>query len=588
MEKRSKILEVPVLIVGAGPAGLTAALLLRKYGIDALTINRYGWTANTPRAHYQNQRSIEILRELGLQDEVVSAGLPEDLARYGVWTQTLAGEEFARIPTYMAARKNEYHRASPCPSSNISQHILEPIMAEAAMERMAAIRWQHEFVDLTQDADGVTVTVRDRVEDRAYQVRARYVIGADGARSKVAESVGITHDGRANWGAAVNVWFKADLGKYCQHRPGILFWTNEPGVDFWVGSGGFINVRPWNEWVLSFMYDPLQGQPDISESAMVARIRKLVGDPGLDVRVLSTSPWQMNALVAKRMSEQRVFLVGDAAHRHPPSGGLGSNTSMQDSYNLAWKLKAVVEGWAGPAILESYGQERHPVAAQVVERSMKNIELFMEVAAAMGFSGGQTSEQGWAAYAELAQSTEQASAKRQNLRKVLDRQQYHFAAHGLELGVRYERGALVAEPHGDSSVPEADPLLTYVPSTVPGAYLPHAWVEADSRRASTLDLCKSGELTLITGHGGADWALAAQALRERLGVPVSTVSIGLRLDWRDVDEDWAALRGVGDEGCVLVRPDRVVAWRSKGRVADPEQVLESVFREVLALQESTD
>ncbi|MBB3177994.1 FAD-dependent monooxygenase [Variovorax sp. Sphag1AA] len=575
-------IEVPVLVVGAGPAGLTAALALRQYGVDAVVVNRHGWTANTPRAHYQNQRAIEILRELGLEQQVVAAGMPEALARNVVWAETLAGVEYARVPTYMAARTDAYRRASPCPSVNVAQHLMEPILARAAMERGAKIRWGHEFTGLTQDASGVVARILDRAEERSYAIRAQYVIGADGARSKVAEALGVAHEGPAGWGAAVNVWFRADLARYCAHRPGILYWTNRPGADFWVGSGGFINVQPWNEWVLSFMYDPAHGQPDLSNEAMATRVRTLVGDADLKVEVLAVSPWQMNAQVAQRMTSGRVFLAGDAAHRHPPSGALGSNTSMQDGYNLAWKLAAVLRGEAGEGLLASYEDERLPVARAIVSRSMQNIEIFQEVAAAIGFAHGQSEEAGWGAHAELAAS----AAKREALRTALERQQHHFGAHGFELNVRYEKGALVDDGSVDARA-EIDTAIHHVPSTRPGAHLPHAWLArgpgAHSEQRSTLDICRLGRWTLLVGHDGAAWREAARRVADALAVALDVAGIGIGLDWRDVNDDWCALRGTGDDGCLLVRPDKVVAWRSVAMPTDPFEALQRVLRQLLCL-----
>ncbi|WP_353193456.1 FAD-dependent monooxygenase [Pandoraea pnomenusa] len=569
MKMTEELLEVPVLIVGAGPAGLTMALLLRQYGIEALTINRYAWTANTPRAHYQNQRSIEILRELGLEAEVGAQGMPTELAQHVVWTETLAGVEFARIPTYMKTRQDAFRKASPCRSVNIAQSLLEPIMASAAMARGAAIRWNHELIDVQQDADGVTALIEDRTDARRYRVRCQYLVGADGARSRVAEAVGIAHTGQAGWGAAVNVWFKADLTRYCAHRPGFLYWTNRPGVDFWVGSGGFVNVKPWNEWVMSFMYDPAHGAPDLSVDAMSARVRALVGDDDLAVEILSVNPWQMNALVADRMRAGRVFIAGDAVHRHPPSGGLGSNTSMQDAYNLAWKLAAVLRSDAGEALLDSYEAERLPVAQKVVQRSMQNIDYFIQVARALGFEEGQSPEQGWRRYQALHEDSADGAQRRATLREALALQQYHFCAHGTELNTRYDNGALAPEassaPSG-SEEPAVDAELHYLPSTRPGASLPHTWVAQGAAHASTLDLCRPGRLTLLCGHGHARWREAAAQVAQCVGVPVDVVAIGVGLDWRDIDDDWHDLRQFEDGGCVLVRPDKVVAWRSQTTV----------------------
>ena len=585
METSETMLEVPVLIVGTGPAGLTAALLLRQYGIEALTINRYGWTANTPRAHYQNQRSIEILRELGIEAEVAAAGMPPELTQSVVWTETLAGTEFARIPMYVSARVDAYRRASPCESSNIAQSILEPIMAQAAMARGVNIRWKHEFIELTQDDAGVIANIEDTVDGRRYKVRAQYVIGADGARSRVADSLGIRHHGRAGWGAAVNVWFKADLTKYCAHRPGILYWTNRPGIDFWLGSGCFINVRPWNEWVMSFMYDPSQGEPDLSAATMIERVRTLVGDLNLAVEVLATNPWQMNALVAESVRVDRVFLVGDAVHRHPPSGGLGSNTSMQDAYNLAWKLTAVLKGEAGDGLLDSYEPERLPVGRKIVERSMQNIEYFVEVAKALGFRPGQTAEEGWSAWEQLGEPTNEGAQRREALSAALELQQYHFAAHGTELNTCYSEGALVASTADAeyTHVGDIDQELHYVPTTRAGAHLPHAWLSRGQECVSTLDICSPGRFTLLVGHVSDAWRVAAASATVATGVPLDVVGIGIGLEWRDVDDNWRALRECGDDGCLLVRPDKVVAWRSRGAVSDPARELERVIRSVLAL-----
>jgi len=578
--------RVPVLIVGAGPAGLTASLLLRQLGVEALTVTRYGWTANSPRAHYQNQRSIEILRELGLEEEVMACGLPEHLFRNVVWASSLNGAEFARLPTYMAARRDDYLGASPCGSSNIPQHLLEPIMARAAMQRGAAIRWNQELLDLSQDAEGVTALMRDRISGREYRIHAQYVIGADGARSRVVEALGIGLQGPQGWAAAVNVWFRADLARYCEHRPGVLYWINRPGNDFWVGSGAFVNVRPWNEWVLSFMYAPDQGLPDLSPEALSARIRGLVGDERLAVEVLSSSPWQMNAQVAERMALGRVFIAGDAAHRHPPSGGLGSNTSMQDAYNLAWKLKLVLDGQAAPALLDSYDVERRPVAQQVVARSMQSVQELGAVAAAIGFSPQQSEEEGWQAYAELSEPGPKGKAKRQALREAIALQQYHFCAHGVELGVRYREGALLADPALDEGQPARDPQIHYQPLAHPGCHLPHAWLEKDGRRLSTLDITGNGRFVLLLGHDAWAWEQAAAAVREALGVPLAVARLGVGLDYADVLGQWTALSGIEDDGCLLVRPDKVIAWRCASLPRDPRADLRNALAQILGLTPS--
>ena len=576
-------LEVPVLVVGAGPAGLTATLLLRQLGVQALTVTRFRWTANTPRAHYQNQRAIEVMRELGLESEVIERGTSDDLMRNYVWASSLAGVEFARLPTYMASRRDEYAEASPCRSSNIPQHILEPILARAAMERGASIRWYHEFIGMEEDAEGITAEVLDRSTGKTLRIRAKYLIGADGGRSKVAELAGIPFTGPSGFATAVNVWFRADLSPYCAYRPGVLYIINRPGNKFWNGSGIFVIVRPWNEWVLSFMYDPAHGTPDTSEAAMIEKVRDLTGDPQLDVTILAASQWQMNAQVADSMIAGRVFLAGDAAHRHPPTNGLGSNTSIQDAYNLAWKLKLVLDGTAGSDLLASYNLERRPVAQQVIDRSMQSIQELVAIAAAIGFSGEQTEEEGWQAYAEVSEPNAAGRAKREALRKAIDLQQYHMCSHGVELGFRYGEGALEAEP--DSiAVRDSwrDRQLVYEPSTAPGAHLPHAWLEHGGKSCSTLDIAGYDSFLLIVGHEGAAWKQAAERASKHFGVSLITAGIGFGLDYLDVTGRWQTLREISDGGCLLVRPDKFIAWRSMDMPADPQHALAEVLGHILA------
>lgn len=582
LESQAFDLRVPVLVVGAGPAGLAATLLLQRYGVKALTVTRYGWTANSPRAHYQNQRTLEILRELGLEQEVMATGTPDELMQNFVWASSLAGTEFARLPHYSVSRRDEYWRASPCRSSNIAQHLLEPILARAAMARGAAMRWNHELLDLAQDADGVTARIRDRVTDRVLVVRAQYVIGADGARSRVAEAAGITHTGTAGWAAAINVWFRADLTRYCAHRPGILYSINRPGGNFWIGSGIFVNVRPWTEWILSFMYDPKHGEPDLRKDVLLGRVRDLVGDSKLDVELMGSYTWQMNAQVADRMSAGRVFIAGDAAHRHPPTNALGSNTSIQDAYNLVWKLKYALEGFADPALLDTYNLERQPVAQQVIDRSMQSVTEHGSVAAAIGFTSEQTEEEGWAAYQELSLPDETGRKKREALAQAVEMLQYQCCTHGVELGVRYGEGAMVAE---EDSIEQRDNWrerqLVYTPSTAPGAYLPHAWLERDGKAFSTLDIVGGGRFTLIVGHESAAWLSAVQQISLQRSLHVTVCSIGAGLMYADVWLHWRRLCEIDDGGCLLVRPDKVVAWRSKSMPANAEEALLTALREVL-------
>jgi len=583
-QNTSHVIEVPVLIVGGGPSGLTASLLLSRYGIRNLLVNKYRWTANSPRAHITNQRTMEVFRDAGVEAQVVAAASPHELMANNVWATSFSGQELGRLLTWGNAieRKSDYELASPSAMCNIPQHLMEPILANEALRAGSEMRFNNELLDFTQDGEGVTARILDRGTGREFTVRTQYMIGADGARSRVMELLGIPLEGEMGLGCAVNVWLRADLRRYCESRPGVLYWMVQPGNDYWVGSGTFICVRPWNEWVMLFMYDPAQGEPDLSEAAVIERARRVIGDADIPVEILATSKWQINHVVAQRYAEGRVFCCGDAVHRHPPANGLGINTSVQDAYNLAWKLALVLKGQAGPGLLDSYCAERQPVGRQVVDRAMESVRNMLPISNALGFKPGQSEAEGWNSLHELSADSPLGRERRAALEKAIQLQHYQFSCHGVELGQRYSSGAVLADGSEEPAYTR-DRELYYHPTTWPGAHLPHAWLhDTAGRKLSTLDLCGQGRLTLLTGHGGDAWCRAAEMLARELGIDLVVRRIGLGLDYEDSYGDWARLREIDEDGCLLVRPDQHVAWRSQGAAADAEAVLLGAVRAVLA------
>ncbi|MEU0600002.1 FAD-dependent monooxygenase [Streptomyces sp. NPDC006393] len=576
------VVETDVLVVGAGPAGLTASALLARRGVDAVTVTKYPTTAHTPRAHITNQRAMEVYRDLGIEDRIRTVAVPRDAMGDNVWATSFAGQELARMKAWGtgARRKADYEAASPCEMHNVGQHLLEPVILDAALSHGADIRFSTELVDITQDDDAVYGTVRDRKTGENYTIKARYAIGSDGGRSTVAERLGFPMEGETGLGHAVNVWLEADLTEYRAHRPGTLFFTIQPGKDFWLGSGTYVCIEPWTEWVLIVVYDPAVEQIDLSEEAMLARVHATIGDPSVEVRIKDVSQWQMNHVIATEYRKGRVFLAGDAAHRHPPANGLGSNTSVQDSYNLAWKIALAVQGKAGDRLLDSYHAERHPVGRQVIDRALKSVGLVARIPSVLGVRSGQTDEEGKAALAEFFSPGEEGRKRRRRLEEVLEENNHHFNAHGVELGQRYRSGAVVGDGTDEPSYTR-DPELYYHPTTHPGACLPHAWLEHEGRRISTLDLAGGDRFALITGIGGEPWLRAAEEISAELGVEIAGRPVGRRLTYDDVYGDWGRLREVDEDGCLLVRPDRHIAWRSQDLVRDPVRSLRQVMRQVL-------
>ena len=217
--------EADVLVVGAGPAGLSASALLARYGVSAITVTKYASTANSPRAHITNQRTGEVLRDLGIEERVRAFATPSKLMGNNVWAASFAGQEIARLMTWGSgpARRADYDNASPSAMMNAPQHLLEPVLLDAARSHGADIRFSTELVSITQDDNAVHAVVRERESGQEYAIAARYAIGADGGRSTVAAQLGFPMQGQMGLGASVNVWLEADLTKYTAHRPGVLY-----------------------------------------------------------------------------------------------------------------------------------------------------------------------------------------------------------------------------------------------------------------------------------------------------------------------------------------------------------------------------
>jgi 2,4-dichlorophenol 6-monooxygenase len=450
---------------------------------------------------------------------------------------------------------------------DLPQTYLEPILVNNAAARGAKVRFDTEFLSFTQDEHGVTALLRDRVRGDEFTVRARYLVGADGGRSAVAEQLGLPFEGQMAKAGSMNIVFKADLARYCAHRPSVLYWVLQPGAETGgIGMGLVRMVRPWNEWLLVWGYDIEQPPPEVDEESARQIVRDLIGDPDLPVEITSTSLWTVNHSYASAYGSGRVFCAGDAVHRHPPSNGLGSNTSVQDAYNLAWKLAMVVRGEAGPELLETYSAERAPVGRQIVERANLSRDQFGPIFEVLGIGGGADHEAIAEGLDAISAPTPEGAKKRRLLEEAIQLKNYEFNAHGVEMNQRYTSSAVIPDD-GPAEVWEQDRELVHQPSTRPGAKLPHAWlVDGQGERLSTLDVVGGGTFTVLTGLSGDVWDAAATACQEALGVPLRVVRIGDD-NSRDAYGEWSRVGEIAEDGVLLVRPDGHVAWR---RATAPE------------------
>ncbi|WP_020673277.1 FAD-dependent monooxygenase [Amycolatopsis nigrescens] len=587
-------LDVPVLVVGGGGCGLATSVFLSDLGVDHLLVERRESTSVLPRAHYLNQRTMEIFRQHGIADEVYRGSAP--LANMGevVWRTSLAGDGFLdgrdlhRMDAFGGGgTAAPYAADSPCPSTNFPQHRLEPLLRRHAEERAPGrVLFHHVLEEFTQDETGVTALVTNRSTGETSTVRARYLVGADGGRS-IGKALGVTMAGEEG-GAfhVISVHFSADLSRWWPGDSVLItnFVSPDGGL---ISRYGMVALGPtWGlsctEWALHFHLPP-GTELDLGDDAMMARVRELLKLPNLELELHQVSHYWPEAVIADTFRDGRVFLAGDAAHRQPPATGLGLNSAIQDAHNLAWKLAAVLGGQAGDPLLESYQAERLPIAHRNVSWSMYTFRNHAVAHAGLGLFPGQPPEATRANFRALFSDTPMGETRRVRAKEVFATQRVEYQAHDIEIGFSYQDGAVL--PDG-SEPPPRDPMgYLYHPVTRPGHRLPHVWLTRDGERLSSHDLVgRHGGFVLITGAVEDSWAVAAKQVVDTFGVALTVVPIGTDpAGYQDAEGGWSAVKEVGDGGAVLVRPDNHVAWRSFTGGAQAGE-LNAAFQHILGVK----
>ena len=579
-------IKTDVLIVGTGPAGSSTAALLSSYGIDNVLINNYSWLAGTPRAHITNQRTMEVLRDLGkeVEAEAYLHATEQDLMGENIFCTSLAGEELGRMKSWgkHPNSRAEHLLSSPSFMNDLPQTFMEPLLYKTACSRGTQSRMSTQYLSHIEDDDGVLSTCLDKLSNKEIKIRSKYLVGADGGNSKVAENIDLPFEGKMGVGGSMNILFKADLSKYVAHRPSVLYWVLQPGADIGgIGMGLVRMIRPWNEWLIVWGYDINQPAPKVDKDFATKVARDLVGDPELEIDLLSVSTWTVNNMYAKKMSKGRVFCAGDATHRHPPSNGLGSNTSIQDGFNLAWKLAYVIKDKAGAELLDTYSIERSPIAKQIVTRANQSIAEFGPIFEALGLTDTQDPVKMKKNMDERKQNSPKAEKQRQALREAIAFKKYEFDAHGVEMNHRYKSNSVLT---GGDKEPEfkKDKELFYQPTTYPGARIPHAWVyDKTGVKHSLLDLCGKGNFSIFTGIGGEQWLKAAKNIEIQLGIKIQCNIIGPDQDFEDHAGEWSSIREISDSGLILVRPDQHICWRSKDMISNSSEKLMDVMKKIL-------
>jgi 2-polyprenyl-6-methoxyphenol hydroxylase-like FAD-dependent oxidoreductase len=528
--------HVPVLIVGAGAAGLATSALLAKHGVRSQLVEKRSEAFIYPKARNLSFRSLEILRGLGLADEVhaIAQGVSDMLSK-----PTLnSAEEHQAFD--VDAIFSPFKDLSPEPGGQYCpQSAFEPILLTHIRRHGSQARYNTELGSFEQDESGVTAIIRDRESGATEAVRADYLVAADGVHSPIRDALGATTSG---YGAlpiyVAFIYFRGPWLKFVpQLGGGDGIQVKNPDVE-----GIFLPVRD-DFGMFITTYFPGRGETADQFTAQHCRelLTKAIGEP-IDVEVIDVAPWQPYERVADQFQSGRVFLVGDSAHSMPPFKAGGANTAIQSAHNLAWKLAAVLNGTAGPALVTTYHTERHPVGRFNARQSLTGPSL---------------------AFLRLDDDRPQLPA---------DEEAPMFP---LLIGYQYRSAAVVS----DDPVP-ADPDAVSLVEELrgqPGTRVPHAWVVDGGKRVSTLDLLSPG-FTLFTGDHDAAWSDAAALASKALSVPIGLQRIGTALD---VDGSWAAATGLAPDGALLVRPDDFVAWRADKLPHSPETDLGRALCQIL-------
>ena len=525
---------IPVLVVGAGPVGLALAGDLARRGQAVTIIERGDGTIEQPRMDLVGVRTMEFCRRWGIVKNVEASAYNRALAQDNVYVTSLAGYELGRekLPSMNASKPPEQ---SPQKRERCPQDMFDPILRDWARSFPSVnVMYRHKLVEFTEHADHVIARVED-ADGTTVQLKARFLIGCDGASSRVAKAVAGDMEGTPVLSNTTNIIFRAPqlLSLHDKGEAYRFIIVNVEGT--WAT---IVAINGFDRWRMSIVHTPPEG---FSREAIEAAIRRAVG-LDFEFEILSVTGWTRRELVAQSYGAGRVFIAGDSAHVMSPTGGFGMNTGIGDAVDLSWKLDATLRGWGGPALLESYTPERRPVAAFNGRESSKNLARMLSPKPEP----------------TLCDDTAEAAALRTRVgADFAEAMRHEWFTVGVHLGYRYDDSP-ICWPDGTTGAPHE--VARYDQDSRAGARAPHVWLQ-DGR--STLDLFGGG-FVLLRFTADADAEPIAAALRER-GVPVEIV---------DLSCEPAAVAAYAVP-LVLVRPDGHVAWRGTSML-EPEKLADCV------------
>lgn len=592
MEERvTEARDTQVLIVGGGPVGLTLSILLSQLGVDHVLIERRDGRSKLPKAHYLNCRTMEIFAGMDCDTQVYGKGSPASCIQRVAWYTSFGGEDptdgikFMELDAFGGGSlANEYERSSASRSGNLPQKVLEPLLrSEADRRAPGCVLFEHELTRIAQDGDGVTAVVKHASGEAT--IRAAYCVAADGGRT-VGSQIGIELMGPPPFIKVAAMHFRADLSPWIQEDHAMLRFINRPLPDGSMAETGLVAMGPtrWDryseEWVLNVVVP--MGHPmaemEWSDDAGAELVRDVLKVPDLDLQMMSIGGWSIESVLADRYRQGRVLVAGDAAHRHPPTTGLGLNGGVADAHNLAWKLAAVLSGVADDRLLDTYEAERKPVAARNIEWAMLTAFNHLAAQSGWGVIPGAPPEHNVASFSAVFAPTEDGATRLSRLQEFLRTQRREYQAHDIEVGYHYSEGAAIVSD--GTAAPVRDPVGRETVRTArSGHRAPHAWFSRGGQQVGTHALLRPGVFVLLAEGGGDAWHAAADATATAFGVVIDVFVIGQDLD--DADGTWAEVRGHDASGAVLIRPDGHVGMRALTAPDDHRAVLDEALSTAL-------
>ena len=562
IKKSEDISELPVLIVGGSLVGLSVAMFLALHGIKSLIIEKHRGTAIHPRAGYFQLRTIEMLRQAGIEDKVIEAAHALYDPNGGMnAVETLSGREIAN---YIPDINQGIQDLTPVRRLFMPQQVLEPIIKDRAEELGTEFLYSHQVTEFSQNDAGASLRAVhiETGEEKIFQ--GKYLIACDGCRSPIRSKLGIEMNGYPVMSQSITVYFKADCSKALRGRNlGVIYVNNENVRGFFrlekTGLGGFLVI-----FTVGDINDPeaRNAAGNVTKEKAAQYVKDAVGDQALDVHVEDVHEWEAVCHAAERFQEGNIFLAGDSAHVTTPTGGYGGNTGIQDAHNLAWKLAMTLKGEAGEGLLESYNDERQPAAMQMIE-------------------------QGYQRYVTRSDP----DLGMENVKKQIPDVHVEFN--------RYRSSAVISDKdYIDDGRLDIDPRMSFA---LPGTRAPHVEILINGKVGSTIDLYGE-KFVLVSAYDGKKWDELTKQIAKELNIEISfifidppgtkSVYVDLPIHREKISSPFTLpfpeAYGISPNGAVLVRPDGYVAWREKSYSDKSKILMKEAFSQILALKNNTD